>query len=134
MYFSHRFLRPFRNEHERVTIPPSPSIGSTKIAHVRLEIFFSTLSIDNFFKVKGKSSQLKDLKVSKRPSKNLARYYLNEDNMDTSELEKLGLLDEVEEEIKEMKQEVQKEMQKCNKNEFFDIHGKSRACKHVSRN
>ena len=58
------------------------------------------VSIDNFFKVKGKSSQLKDLKVSKRPSKNLARYYLNEDNMDTSELEKLGLLDEVEEEIK----------------------------------
>ena len=49
LYFSHRFLSPFRNEQVRGTIPPSPRIGSTRIAHVRLDIFFSTLSREKFF-------------------------------------------------------------------------------------
>ena len=79
-------------------------------------------SIDTFFKVKGKTKQLKDLKVTKKPSKNLAKYYLNEDDMDLSELEKLGLLnDEEEEVVKEEEEEDETNNTKKHNKLFLDI-------------
>ena len=78
-------------------------------------------SIDTFFKVKGKTKQLKDLKVTKKPSKNLAKYYLNEDDRDLSELEKLGLLNDEEEVIEKEDEEDETNNTKKHSKLFLEI-------------
>lgn len=78
-------------------------------------------SIDTFFKVKGKTKQLKDLKVTKKPSKNLAKYYLNEDDMDLSELEKLGLLNDEEEVVEKEEEEDETNNTKKHSKLFLEI-------------
>ena len=79
------------------------------------------VSIDTFFKVKGKKKQLEDLKIKHKPSKDLVKYYINDDDMNVKELEKLGLLNEEEEIKKEEEEEDETNNTKKYKKLFLDI-------------